>query len=199
MEKLFKNGLVIGRFQGLTNAHVGLINLALGHCENVMLFIGSASVSGTNRNPFTFQLRKEMILRTFSDEIMNDKNLVIAPIDDYSNESDHCHDWGRHIISTYLRLTDETPDFVIYGKEPVHALWYPPKIDNRMATLAVPRSMFGDVSATDLRWYITNDDLYNFKQIAPEATHDMFDIQRALLLDIPEYQELLKNRGEAKG
>ena len=194
---LFKNGLVIGRFQGITNAHVGLINLALGHCNNVVLFIGSASECNTGRNPFSFQLRKEMIMRVFGNEIKTGL-LTVAKIDDYSKADDHCHDWGRHIIAEYLKLVDEIPDFVIYGKEPVHTLWYPPKLDNRMATLAVPRSRFGDISATDLRWFVANNDLYNYKMIAPEQTFDMFDTLRNKLLHIPEYMELLDNRGVQK-
>ncbi len=71
--------LVVGRFQPLHNGHVALIQRALEHAGSVMVAIGSSDASGTARNPFTFDERREMLEAVFGDRIH------IKPVPDIHN------------------------------------------------------------------------------------------------------------------
>lgn len=54
----------IGRFQPPTNAHITNIKLCLEHPGTTYVLLGSAQEHGTEKNPFHWQVRQEMILRS---------------------------------------------------------------------------------------------------------------------------------------
>lgn len=62
-------GLIVMRGQPLHNGHISLINLMLKECNNCNIVLGSIQESGTERNPFTFEERKQMIKNIYGDKI----------------------------------------------------------------------------------------------------------------------------------
>ena len=57
------------RGQPLHNGHISLINLMLEECSNPNIVLGSIQESRTERNPFTFEERKQMIQNIYKDKI----------------------------------------------------------------------------------------------------------------------------------
>ena len=73
-------GFVIGRFQPFHYGHKYLIETAYDNCDELVVFIGSAQESRTDKNPFTFQERWRMI---YDDVCMNgSKNIIFVPLND---------------------------------------------------------------------------------------------------------------------
>ena len=70
----FYYGLIVGRFQTFHNGHRVMIDTALRLCDHLVIFIGSSQESRTLKNPFNYELRKQMIELTFSDEYI-EKNI----------------------------------------------------------------------------------------------------------------------------
>lgn len=191
---MFHTAMAIGRFQGLHLGHVGLIKSMMGLASRSIVFVGSAQESGTARNPFTHQIRTTMLEMVFEDEVASGR-VRFVPLPDMTDESDICHAWGRYLIAETVRVTGRLPDLTVYGKEPSHDLWYCQEDDSRMATLAIPRDMFLDVSATDLRWYVANGDFRTYSRVTPPEIHGLFDTLRETLFGIQYYRNLVSNRG----
>ena len=59
--KKFELGFMVGRFQILHKGHESLINEGLERCKKFVILLGNSEESRTEKNPFTFQERKEMI------------------------------------------------------------------------------------------------------------------------------------------
>ncbi len=77
--------LYLGRFQPFHNGHAAVLDLLAG--EDVILGIGSANLEVVSENPFTYQERMEMVLRSgYRTYIM----LPIADINDYPR-------WVKHV------------------------------------------------------------------------------------------------------
>ena len=55
-------GFLIGRFQPFHLGHLEAIKFALGKVEHLHVGIGSSNKSYEERNPFTADVRKKMIL-----------------------------------------------------------------------------------------------------------------------------------------
>lgn len=86
-------GLVVGRFQPLHKGHLSVIREALGKCDDLIVVIGSAEDSHTERNPFTAGERFQMLLSSLS--INERARVVIVPIRDVNRYSV----WVNHVES----------------------------------------------------------------------------------------------------
>lgn len=192
---IYENAMAIGRFHGLHIGHVKLIRSVISLSKRSIIFVGSAQERDTERNPFSIHMRMDMLKAVFHEEIIGGR-VRFEPLCDLTDETDVSHSWGRYLICETVKHTGNLPDLTVFGKEPSHQLWYSPEDDSKMATLSIPRGSTG-ISATELRWYIANDDYHNYVKHTPERVHNYFDTLRKSLLDIPFYKELLKNRGIA--
>ena len=87
-------GLFVGRFQPFHLGHLKAIEWILERCENVTVVIGSSQESFTERNPFTFEERKEMIKRSLEKESVKEERYEIFGAPDVFN----CERWVRSIL-----------------------------------------------------------------------------------------------------
>ena len=90
----YKIGLVVGRFQPITAGQQLLINTALENCKKVIILVLSSDKSRTYKNPFSYSERKEMIQKTFSDNLNNIEILPLPDKEIYSNA-----ERGRYMLS----------------------------------------------------------------------------------------------------
>ena len=67
------------RAQPLHIGHVKLIKRMLDECEKVIILLGSVQEQGTERNPYPYVLRKQMIQKVFAHEL--DKITVLGIFD----------------------------------------------------------------------------------------------------------------------
>ena len=75
----FKCGLYVGRFQPLHIGHTSIIDRMLEECEEVIVAVGSAQESGTERNPLSYPFRQLIITETYYEYL---GRLYIVPISD---------------------------------------------------------------------------------------------------------------------
>lgn len=90
-------GCLIGRFQPFHEGHLHLVERIATEVDEVVIGIGSADVSHTERNPFTAGERIMMIRKTLEDHEITD---YIVPIEDLDRNSV----WVSHIESMAPRF-----------------------------------------------------------------------------------------------
>ena len=80
MKDFSEYSLVLGRFQPLHNGHMEVIRKICSECDHIIIGIGSAQYSHTEKDPFTAGERYQMIAEALRSEGMD--NFYIVPIED---------------------------------------------------------------------------------------------------------------------
>ncbi|MGQ9587461.1 MAG: nicotinamide-nucleotide adenylyltransferase [Thermoplasmata archaeon] len=86
-------GIIVGRFQPLHKGHMSVIREVLRRCDELIVVIGSAEESHTEKNPFTAGERFQMILSSLTPE--ERVRTLIVPIRDVNRYSV----WVNHLES----------------------------------------------------------------------------------------------------
>ena len=86
-------GLMVGRFQPFHLGHLAVIREVLGKCDDLVIVIGSAEESHTEKNPFTAGERYQMITLSLTAE--ERARVHIIPVRDVNRYSV----WVNHIES----------------------------------------------------------------------------------------------------
>ena len=86
-------GLIVGRFQPFHKGHLAAIREALGQCDDLIVVIGSAEDSHTERNPFTAGERYEMLISSLRPE--ERARILVIPLRDVNRYSV----WVNHVES----------------------------------------------------------------------------------------------------
>ena len=184
MEKSYKLGLVLGRFNHIHCGHVEIINQSMKLCEKTLVLIGSAQESGTIRNPFKLETRKKALKK-----IYNDENIIIGELKDYTNENDISPQWGRYILENVEKDYGWIPDLMVYGKDESRKGWFSEEDSQRFSELIVARSK-NKISATKLREYMAQNKKEEWKKNVPEEIFDMYDELRDELMKIEFYKNM---------
>ena len=78
-------GFLIGRFQPFHLGHLEAIKFALSKVEHLHIGIGSSNKSHEERNPFTADERKKMILSSIDEKLSKKLSIHYIPdVDDHS-------------------------------------------------------------------------------------------------------------------
>lgn len=101
-------GIFIGRFQPLHNGHINIIRQALDENEFVIVIIGSKN-KNDDRNPFSYEIRKDFILSSISDP-----KLVVDGLDDFGDYKKWCDELNKVIIKNIFFDLDQCK-FRLYG------------------------------------------------------------------------------------
>lgn len=97
---MMKLNVLIGRFQPLHRGHEALILKAMQTCDQLLILVGSANKPRSIKNPWTFQERREAILKflaTSGHHPSHTPRVKILPINDYKY-SDYA--WVSDVIET---------------------------------------------------------------------------------------------------
>lgn len=86
-------GLVVGRFQPFHKGHLAVIREVLKQCDDLILVIGSAEESHTEKNPFTAGERYQMIISSLTDA--ERARVHVIPVRDVNRYSV----WVNHVES----------------------------------------------------------------------------------------------------
>jgi len=99
------SGLFLGRFQPFHLGHLSAIKQALKEVDFLTIGIGSSQLNHQKDNPFTWEERKEMIIRTLSEDNLGTiwkqfgnnlkSRIKIVPIPDINNNPK----WPAHVRS----------------------------------------------------------------------------------------------------
>ena len=172
-EKPFELGIFVGRFQVLHSGHEMMINKGLELCSRIGIFVGSSQESGTLKNPFSFEVRKEILTKVMG------KEAEIFPLPDIwiGNNSK----WGEYVLDNVVKQFGRTPDLFISGKEERRINWFDSVAGLAISELYIPKSI--DISATQMREYMISGDFDTWKQYVNPVLWDDFDMMREIVLN----------------
>lgn len=139
----FDSLVYIGRFQPFHLAHMQTIEIALQHCQNVILALGSAQNERNTKNPFLAQEREQMILSNFSEEDQNRIKFVHV-IDVYNDVK-----WVKLVKSLVNERVQPTDKVGLIGHFKDDSSYYL-KLFPEWEMLELD-SLVGSISATPLR------------------------------------------------
>ena len=149
-------GFLIGRFQPFHLGHLEAIKFALSNVEHLHVGIGSSNKSHEERNPFTADERKEMILSSIDDVIGKRISLHYIPdVDDHSK---------------WTNLVDEIiPEYdVVFSNDDVKHELYGKR---GKSIISVDLKSRSNLSGTNIRNLILTDQ--NWKEFVPSGTIDV--------------------------
>lgn len=185
--KLYKLGVVCGRFGHEHLGHITLFDNCIALCEKTLILVGSAQESGTLRNPFTVETRIEVIRKSYPN--ISEDNLIIKGINDLTNEYDVTHNWGKYVKSEVERHMGRFADLLVYGNDELRSHWFDKKDLSNTAELIVPRTTF-PISATVIRGFLTIGDKKAWMKVTSPLIHDMYEKLRKELMKVPEYKSI---------
>ena len=165
MNRPFRTGLLVGRFQAPHIGHNLIIDKALELCDETVVLIGSAQEERTFKNPFSYAERKMFLQKMYGDA------LQIYPLDDIG-AGNNCT-WGSHVYEQAALLHGSYPDLFVSGEESRRNNWFADVEGCNMALLSLPKTI--DISATSLRTWLLNDDQENRKSYTDQRLWDLFD------------------------
>lgn len=87
MQKKYKTGLVIGRFQPFHLGHEYLIDKALELADKIIIGIGSSNITDSN-NPFDLSIRKEFLNEFISHAQIKHRVSKIVAIPDHPDDDE---------------------------------------------------------------------------------------------------------------
>ena len=167
--KKFKSGLAVMRAQPPHIGHLKLINRMLDECEKITIILGSVQEQGTDRNPYTYIQRKQMIQKIF-ENTPDAERINILGMFDINNPTQ----WADFVLDFLKESLPNIPrPDVYYAGSEYDAQWFRNafehiQIENRVDYIVpyVSGSMVRDMlKIGDKRW----------KEYVPKAIHDMIE------------------------
>ncbi len=173
MNKPYKLGITLGRFQAFHKGHQAIIDKALELCEKVGVFIGSSQESGTNKNPFSYEMRKQILQNIYGDKI------YIYPLPDIGvgNNSK----WGDYVIKNVIERFGEKPDLLISGKEERRIDWFDGVGGLSISELYLPKTI--EISASRMRELLLENDFEAWKEYCDQSLWNDFSEMRKIVLE----------------
>lgn len=188
MLKPYDCSLICGRFQTFHKGHESLVETGLKLCDRVLILIGSAQESGTERNPFDVNTRTDVLKAIYGDNA----NIIIHGISDLTNENDIRPEWGRYLLDNVDRYIYKAPELMIYGNDEARSHWFDPEDIRDTSEFIVNRGRI-PISATMVREAMAKDDRKAWMAMVNPRLHKLYDRLRSELMTIPFYQELARN------
>ena len=184
--KMYKLGLICGRFSHIHNGHLNLIEHSLTLCNKTLIMVGSAQDADTLRNPFSIDLRIELIKQVYADTL---DNLIIKGLNDMTNEYDITHDWGKFVKNHVEKYAGEFCDLIINGDDKSREGWFSPDDLKNTSRLIVSRSKI-PVSATRIRTLLALNMKDDWEKYTPKQIHGHYNGLRNKLMNIPIYKTI---------
>ena len=176
MQRDYKLGMIVGRFQPFHFAHQSIILEALRDCEEIVIVIGSAQEGRTKRNPLYAEERRDMMLSCFRPEHLERMHFVLLP-DRAAVGNDAS--WGEYLIDAIRREIGKVPDVTYEGIEAVRASWY----DTLHIDVVTFDKRDYEISATELREAILRDDKDYYYQWCASGMEENYEYIREVLIE----------------
>lgn len=184
---VYDSGLIVGRFQTFHKGHQSLVDAGLSLCDRILILIGSAQESGTERNPFNIATRIDVIRSVYEDN----KRVSVYALPDLTHEDDLSPEWGRYLLDQVDRYIYKAPELMIYGNDEARSRWFDVEDIKDTAEFIIPRSRL-PISATMLRDMMVRDERREWMKWVNPILHKMYDRLRAELMEVPYYSQLRK-------
>lgn len=172
--KKYQLGFVVGRFQMFHIGHMSIIDACRKNAERCVVLIGSSDKSRTEKNPFSFEERKQMIEKVFSD-------VEIFPLPDIGVGDVPL--WGDYLFSTIQKHCHREPDLYVSGKEDKVDHWFDAEKRSRLKTIKVDRSSI-PICASQLREYLRKGEQKEWEKYVSPSLHPSYQKYRSILLSV---------------
>ena len=170
--KAYGLGIIVGRFQTLHVGHEYMIRMAMALCDRVLIFIGSSQEEGTEKNPFSYELRKDLLKTVFGDRVM------IYPLPDIGVGNNGS--WGDYVIENAQEVCGMKPDLLISGKEERRRDWFDGVEGLDISELYIPKTI--DISASEMREFFLSDDQRSWKRYVDKRLWPRYEELRNIVL-----------------
>ena len=178
-QKPFQLGIIVGRFQTFHTGHLDMVSKACAVCETVGLFVGSSQESGTLKNPFTYEARRDMLQKVCGTQV------AIYPLPDIGVGNNAR--WGAYVLQNVRERFGENPDLLVSGKEERRVSWFDSEEGVSVAELYIPKTI--DMSATRMREFFIADDFEAWKQYTPPVLWDEYEAMKQTVLASKDHLE----------
>ena len=179
MDKPYKLGILVGRFQTIHAGHEKMVNTALHLCEQVGIFVGSSQESLTSKNPFSYEIREEMLRAVFGEDIR------VFPLPDIGVGNNSR--WGEYVLRNVFERFGVMPDLLVSGKESRRLDWFEGPGAPAISELYIPKTI--DISATQMRQFFLRDDFESWKNRTNPSLWDKYPELRQIVLASQARQE----------
>ena len=169
----YRLGVIVGRFQTFHLGHQDMIDTATELCEEVGVFIGSSQESGTEKNPFPYEVREALIRRIYGESIR------IFPLPDIGVGNNA--KWGEYVLKNVSDRFGRLPELFISGKEGRRESWLSGEAGMGTAELYIPKSI--EISASEMRGFFINNDAEAWRRYTDPRLWDSFGELRRLVMD----------------
>ena len=185
-------GVFLARFQPLHKAHLYVIEKALKECDKVVVVLGSSNKKDMIRNPFDFELRKQMLAASL--ENIEDMNRIeIFELPDWSQETIFEDDivWGHYLYYNVVSRIKQKQFTIYYSDEPeIMKAWFDDEVGKYISFCFLNRSsVFEGLSSTKIRNALlkfSNEDKVYLKKFLPEPVFSQIDKLRDIWLKVYE-------------
>ena len=186
--KQYEFGLVCGRFQTFHLGHKKLIDTALNMCEKVLVFIGSAQESNTERNPYDTEFRKRILRAVYGER----EGLILKDLEDLTDENDITPEWGKYVLDHAVEVFGREPDVIVYGNDEERGRWFSKEDIEGIDEYEIPRGNI-PISATMIRQMMIDDDRTSWERWVDPKIYPLYDEMREKLLAIEKEGQNMKN------
>lgn len=174
MEKEHKFGVFCGRFQPFHNGHSEVVDHGLKVAEKLIIIIGSCSAARNIKNPFTFEERKAMIIKSVGDEKM--KNIIIRPMKDFFYNENI---WTTNVQKIVREIAKDEPRIVVVGSFKDSGSYWLNQFPNfELSTIKATK-----VNATSIRKYFFD------QSFDPKKWKEYFEIDNMMPKTVSEFLE----------
>ena len=177
--KVFKTGIIVGRFQHIHTGHQKIITIGKELCDKLLIFIGSYGAEVSSRNPYDYEYRKKLIYKIYKKEI-DEGSIIIRPLKDLSNPGELSPVWGKYVMENATKVLGKTPECIIYGKDKDIFKCFDKDTVKNITEVLVDRKVF-NISATKLREYLINNEKEKWKKYVDHKIFDEYDRLREIL------------------
>lgn len=178
-EDIFEFGIIVGRFQHIHIGHEKLINIGLKLCRKLLVFIGSANQTTSQRNPYTYEYRKSLIEIIYKEEISNGK-LIIVPLDDWKDSTILSPKWGEYVLNKAKEILGDYPSCIIYGKDKDIFKCFAKDTVKNISEVYVDRNSLL-ISATKMRGFLKENNKKEWEKYANPKIYDKYEELRNML------------------
>ena len=151
-----------------------MVREALKNCDHLIIAIGSAQESRTEKNPFTNSERAIAI--AWSIPLIAADRITIISVNDRKNKADNSS-WGEYLLKEVEKLSGMRPDVCFTGEEQVRQHWFD-TVD--IEEVIIKRDII-PVSATQVREAIKNNNQELFNSLVPKGTQNLWKLMREVL------------------
>ena len=164
-----KVGVVIGRFQGFTKAHLSLISTASAESERVIILVGSANRRSSIHNPWSFEQRKRFISDCIKDSGIKNEVVILPILDHPSNDI-----WSEQVNDVLDSNVMSDEEVTVFGCDKDDSSFYLKLFPNFKLRLI---QLIEGFDATELRkeWFTGNQSftlsLLKHNKVPPAMLH----------------------------